>query len=137
MDSILLSIRPEYVENILDGTKVYEYRKRLANSKVKYIYIYSTSPIMKVVARVEITGILNASPTALWEKTKKAAGISRENYRHYFKGCKTAYAYQLGTIQKFSSPRDLKDFGITTAPQSFVYINDDIIKNDKQGAKNN
>ena len=136
MSAILLSIRPEYVKSILDGTKKYEYRKRLANNDVKYIYIYSTSPVMKVVAKAEITDVLHASPTALWERTKKSAGISRQNYRYYFKGCKTAYAYQLGTIQTFSSPKDLQDFGIAIAPQSFVYVNDDVIQSNKQDANN-
>lgn len=133
MNSILLSIRPEYVKGILAGIKKYEYRKRLANKSVKYIYVYSTSPTMRVVAKAEITGTLNASPTALWEKTKNAAGISRENYRHYFKGCKTAYAYQLGDIQVFDEPKDLQDFGIAAAPQSFVYVDDGVSKNNEQG----
>lgn len=107
----------------MGGTKKYEYRKRLANNSIKHIYIYSTAPVMKVVAKVNIIDILQASPTALWEKTKKTAGISRHNYRQYFKGCKTAFAYQLGDVQVFDKPKDLQDFGITTAPQSFVYVN--------------
>lgn len=135
MNSILLSIRPEYVKGILAGTKKYEYRKRLANNDIKYIYIYSTSPEMKVVGRVEIIDIVRSSPTALWEKTKNAAGISRQNYRQYFKGCKTAFAYQLGDVQVYDTPKDIKDFGITTAPQSFVYIDDSIIQNNESGAK--
>lgn len=137
MNSILLSIRPEYVKNILDGTKKYEYRKRLANSTVEYIYIYSTAPVMKVVAKVSIIDILQASPTALWETTKKSAGISRKNYRQYFNGCKTAFAYQLGEVQIFSTPKDIRDFGITTAPQSFVYVNDSIVQNVRQGTRHN
>lgn len=136
MNSILLSIRPEYVKGILAGTKKYEYRKRLANSSVNYIYIYSTSPEMKVVARAEIIDIIQASPTALWEKTKSAAGISRQNYRQYFKGCKTAFAYQLGDITVFNIPKNLQDFGISTAPQSFVYIDSSIVQNMELGAKN-
>lgn len=134
MKSILLSIRPEYVKEILAGTKKYEYRKRLANNDVNIIYIYSTSPEMKVVARAEVVGVINASPTALWEKTKKEAGISRQNYRKYFNGCKTAFAYHLGNIKVFNTPKKLLDFGISTAPQSFVYIDSNIIKNIELGA---
>ena len=78
MKALLLSIKPEYVEKILQGTKKFEYRKRLAKEDVSVIYIYSTSPSMKVVASVQVIGRLSASPTALWEKTKAAAGISRQ-----------------------------------------------------------
>lgn len=122
MKALLLSIKPEYVEKILQGTKKFEYRKRLAKEDVSVIYIYSTSPSMKVVASVQVIGRLSASPTALWEKTKAAAGISRAKYRDYFQGCKTAYAYELGEVEIFESEKNLSDFGIDTAPQSFVYI---------------
>lgn len=122
MKALLLSIKPEYVEKILQGGKKFEYRKRLAKEDVSYIYVYSTAPSMKVVASVHIEGHLSDSPTALWEKTKAAAGISRAKFRDYFRGCKTAYAYKLGKVEVFESPKNLSDFGVAMAPQSFVYI---------------
>ena len=122
MKALLLSIKPEYVEKILQGEKKFEYRKRLAKEDVSYIYVYSTAPSMKVVASVHIEGHLSDSPTALWEKTKSAAGISRAKFRDYFRGCKTAYAYKLGKVEVFESPKNLSDFGVAVAPQSFVYI---------------
>ena len=122
MKALLLSIKPEYVEKILQGEKKFEYRKRLAKEDVSYIYVYSTAPSMKVVASVHIEGHLSDSPTALWEKTKAAAGISRAKFRDYFRGCKTAYAYKLGKVEVFESPKNLSDFGVAVAPHSFVYI---------------
>ena len=65
MKALLLPIKPEYVERILQGTKKYEYRKRLAKENVSVIYIYITAPSMKIVASVQIVGRLSASPTAL------------------------------------------------------------------------
>ena len=123
LNAILISIKPEYVEKILAGTKKFEYRKRLAKGNVNCLFIYSTYPIMKVVAKVEIKGTLSASPSALWEKTKTDAGISRKKYREYFHGCPVAYAYELGNIEIFTPEKELKDFNITLAPQSFVYLN--------------
>lgn len=122
MKAILLSIKPEYVERILAGTKKYEYRKKLARSKSSILLIYSTSPIMKIVAKVEIRGTISAAPSTLWEQTKSNAGISRKKYREYFHGCKTAYAYELGKVEKFDHPHDLSDYNITLAPQSFSYV---------------
>ena len=54
MKAILLSIKPEYVDRILAGTKKYEYRKRLARSDSSVLIVYSKSPVMKVVSKVEI-----------------------------------------------------------------------------------
>ena len=122
MKAILLSIKPEYVDRILAGTKKYEYRKRLARSNNSVLLVYSTSPVMKVVAKVEILGTICAAPSTLWEQTKSNAGIIRKKYREYFHGCKTAYAYKLGKVEIFDPPRDLLDYNITLAPQSFSYV---------------
>ncbi|GHU97293.1 hypothetical protein FACS1894208_12620 [Clostridia bacterium] len=105
METILLSIKPEYVSAILDGSKLFEYRKRIPQRKVDRIIIYSTSPVMAVVGEVCVLGVISACPSPLWEKTKAHAGISRKKYREYFKGYNTAYAFQLGEVTKFSKPK--------------------------------
>lgn len=122
MKAILLSIKPEYVAKILAGTKKYEYRKRLAQTESNIMLVYSTSPVMKVVAKVEICNTLSAAPSTLWEQTKNEAGISRRKYREYFKGCKTAHAYKLGKVEVFETPKELSEFNITVAPQSYMYV---------------
>ncbi|MDD3336477.1 MAG: hypothetical protein PHI98_13350 [Eubacteriales bacterium] len=122
MASILLSIKPEYVNRILTGSKKYEFRKRLANRPIEKILIYSTAPIMQIVGEVQIAETISASPTALWELTKENAGITRDKFREYFKGCKTAYAYRLGQVTAYSPPKALSDFNLDQPPQSFRYI---------------
>lgn len=122
MRALLLSINPQYVEKILAGTKRYEYRKRVAKYKSNTILVYSTSPIMKVVAKVEIVDTICAPPLELWERTKFDAGISLQKYCEYYKGCKTACAYQLGKVEIFELPKTLSEFNILLAPQSFTYV---------------
>lgn len=124
MSRILLSINPEYVSRILDGSKKYEFRRRLPQKEVKKIIIYSTAPEMKVVGEVDVLEILSSKKSPLWEKTKRYAGISRKKCREYFEGVDIAYAYKLGKVVKFDPPRLLSDYNIQTAPQSFVYIED-------------
>ncbi len=122
MRSILLSVNPEYVDKIFAGSKKYEYRKRLAIKTVDKILIYSTAPVMKVVGEAQVIETISASPTALWECTKKFAGISREKYRKYFKGCKVAYAYRLGQVIQYDPPKELGEFNVNLPPQSFIYL---------------
>lgn len=122
MAAILLSIKPEYVEKIFAGSKKYEFRKRLANKAVGKILMYSTAPIMKVVGEVQIVETISTSPTALWECTKKFAGISRDKYREYYKDCKIAYAYRLGQVTRYEPPKELSEFNINMPPQSFIYL---------------
>lgn len=119
----MLSIKPEYVKKILNGTKKYEYRRRLAKMKSTIILIYSTYPIMKVVGQVKILGTMIDSPAVLWEKTKKNSGISKKNYQKYFCGCDIAYAYKLGEVEIFDYPKSLSEYNVKSAPQSFIYVN--------------
>ena len=119
---ILISIRPEHVQNILNGTKKYEYRKVVAKQNVTSMLIYETSPTMKVVAEVEVETVLICSPDKLWELTHDSSGVSKEFFDRYFKGRKLAYAYKLGEITIFKNPKLLSEYGIKAAPQSFVYI---------------
>lgn len=47
---VLLSIKPRFAEAILDGRKKYEFRKNKFSEKdINCVYIYSTSPIRKIV----------------------------------------------------------------------------------------
>ncbi len=124
MSTILLSIKPEYVERIFEGTKKYEFRKHLAQKNVSKIVIYSTFPVMRIVGEVQVKETLAMSKTLLWEITKKEAGISRSKYREYFAKSKKAYAYVLGETIVYDIPKTLEEFGLSQAPQSFIYLNE-------------
>ena len=119
---IIISINPQHVENIIRGLKKYEYRKIAAKQDISSIIIYETSPIKRVVAEAEILEVLMMSPEELWQQTKDASGINKQFFDKYFSGRDVAYAYKLGEIKVYEQPKSLLDYGIKSAPQSFVYI---------------
>jgi len=120
---MLLSINPVHVDNILNGTKQFEYRKVQCRSNVDKIIIYSTYPIMKVVGEADVFEILVDEPNNIWEQTSSLSGITKEFYDLYFSQKSKAVAYRLGNVKTYRKPLDLSDIGIRTAPQSFAYIN--------------
>ena len=122
MCNILISINPEHVENIFNGSKKYEYRKIRCKQDIDKIIIYSTYPIMKVVGEAKVEEILEDSPDNIWEETKKYSGIDLKFYQKYFKDRSKAIAYKLTDIKKYNEPKDLASYGIKTAPQSFIYV---------------
>lgn len=122
MCTILLSINPEHVENILHGRKIYEFRKQSCKRRVNKIIIYSTAPVKKVVGEVEVLDILEMDKQKLWNITKKEAGISKEFFDLYYVNKKTAVAYKLGNVIEYERPKSLEELGIKMAPQSFVYM---------------
>ena len=123
MKNIVISINPEYVNNIINGTKKYEYRTKVAKKDVSKIIIYETIPIKKIVAEVEILAVLRLPPKSLWKETSDKSGISKEFFDTYFRNRKIAYAYRLGKVKVYDQPKELFEFGLKTAPQSFAYVN--------------
>ena len=122
MCKMLLSINPEHVENIISGKKKYEYRRIRCKEAVDKIIIYATAPISQVVGEVEVLDIIEDSPMIVWDETKGYSGISKSFFLEYFSGKSRAVAYHLGEIQQYSRPKALSEFGVRSAPQSFVYI---------------
>ena len=123
MCKMLLSINPEHVQNILDGTKHFEFRKVKCRDDVDEIIIYATSPVMKVVAEAVVDEILVDNILEVWRLTKEHAGISYKFYRKYYKGKTVAVAYKLKNIIEYPEPKPLSDFGVSHPPQSFIYLN--------------
>lgn len=122
MCRMLLSIKPEYVESIISGEKKYEYRRVKCRESIDRILIYATSPISQIVAEVEVLGIIVNSPSEVWRETKDYSGITSNFFYEYFYGKEKAIAYRLGAVYTFEKPKCLEEYGIYTAPQSFVYI---------------
>jgi len=123
MSKILLSINPEYVENIFNGNKKYEYRKIRCKQEVDKIIIYSTSPVMQVVGEANIEKVLEDTPNNIWEITKNYSGVNIEFYKKYYKNKQKAIAYKLIDVRKYEQPKELCAYGVNYAPQSFVYLN--------------
>lgn len=123
MCKALVSIKPEFVTSILSGEKKYEYRKIKFRQNVDSILIYSTSPVMKVVAEVKIIGIIEGSPEEVWEKTENGSGIDKSFYDIYYNGKDYAIAFCLGKVKIFKRPKKLSSYNIKNPPQSFLYLN--------------
>jgi predicted transcriptional regulator len=120
----LLSIKPEFVDKIFSGEKLFEYRKAIfKRPEVKSVVIYSTMPEGKIVGEFKIGNILAKCPEELWEETKTASGIEKAFFDEYFVNRKVAYAIEIKELTKYSQPIDPyeNDVGFK-APQSFKYL---------------
>ena len=122
MCKILLSINPEHVDNIMAGTKLYEFRKIQCKEKVDKIIIYSTSPVMKVVGEADVEDVIIDKPEQVWNITYAYSGISKAFFDSYYENKEKAVAFKLTNVKKYRTPKKLSSYGIKNAPQSFVYI---------------
>lgn len=132
--NVLLSIKPEHVQNILAGIKKFEFRRKLHQRRdVTKACIYCTSPVKKIVGEFTIVSILCDAPEDIWRLTAHESGISKEFFDRYFFGRSEGYALQIGNVVEYDNyfdPRSLySDF---TPPQSFMYVPDDFREGRRQ-----
>ena len=121
---VLLSIKPQFVEEIFNGNKKFEYRKRIfKRPNIKSVVIYATMPVGKIVGEFDIEEILEEHPKSLWEKTKDFSGISFDFYDSYFEGRDKGYAIRIKSLNKYDEPKCPHEmYSNFTAPQSFKYV---------------
>ncbi|WP_246851135.1 ASCH domain-containing protein [Vibrio crassostreae] len=124
MMKALLSIKPEFVEKIMSGEKLFEYRKAVfKRPEVKSVVIYSTMPEGKIVGEFEIGSILKSNPEDLWKETKNDSGIQKQFFDMYFSDREVAYAIQIKQLKRYDKPIDPYEVEPNfKAPQSFKYI---------------
>ena len=62
----ILSIKQEFVKEIVSGRKRYEYRKAIFRQLVEKVYIYASAPVGRVVGEFEPVKILIGEPTEIF-----------------------------------------------------------------------
>ena len=122
-ENVLLSIKPEYANEIMDGNKLFEYRKRIFKKPVNTIVMYVTKPVGLFIGEFTIKRIMVDSPATIWLETEAYAGIKKNAYDAYFRGHATAYAIELQDVRAYHTPiNPFMVWNHFVPPQSFRYI---------------
>lgn len=123
---VVLSIRPQYSQKIIDGRKSVELRRRFPTSAPRgtIAYIYSTSPVRAMVGMAEIKDVLKLPVFEIWERFEEQAFIQKRDFDKYFDGVEEGFALLFEGAKAFTAPMPLaalrKRFGFEP-PQSFLY----------------
>ena len=132
MNSVIIPIKPEYLNKIITGEKDYEFRRKIWKQQdlVKKVYLYATSPVQKIKGCFIIDKILKGTPEALWQHCQDNAGISKEKFFEYYNGCALGFAIRIGMIEIYHLGKELSELipDCKTPPQNFMYIRNKQIK---------
>lgn len=118
----MLSIKKPYADAIFSGEKLFEFRRTVFRQPVDVVVVYVTRPTSRVAGEFDVTEVISESVEDLWSRTSKYAGIDRDSFFSYFKGCDVGHAIAIGTVRKYREPLDLAESYGIRAPQSFVYV---------------
>lgn len=126
-NTILVSIRPEYVARILTGEKRVELRRtfpsRVASGGT--MLIYETTPRRAIVASCEVSGVEDLPVETIWRRYRAVAGIDRAQFDAYYRGSEAGVVLRLGEVRAAKREIPLARMRATyelTPPQSFAYI---------------
>jgi predicted transcriptional regulator len=106
----LISIHPEYVRQILGGTKTVELRRtnlHLAAGQV--LWIYATAPSSHVVARARVGFVDRTTPAAVWRKYRALTGLDRRTFTEYAGDCEQLTAISIAKVHPLKTPVSLSE----------------------------
>lgn len=124
---ILISIHPEHVRNILQGTKTVELRRANLHLEAgETLWIYTTAPdsIVEVVAKIgEVT---RATPSQVWRQYGKSVRMDKAAFNSYADSRAHITAIKLLDVCKLDNPCTLADLRKASRkfhpPQGAIYI---------------
>ena len=140
MRTILLPIKPQYVEKIFNGTKVWEFKKALPTQRFDKVIMYATKPVGLVVGVFDVPKIFylfDATVDCLekkrrlsvfWEEIKDGdgAGITFEELESYYKKSRGGHVFQITNVVKFEKGIPLSFVRIMKVPQSWMYRRENV-----------
>lgn len=143
MKSVLISIKPKYVELIANGEKTIEVRKTAPKEVPFKAYIYETKGATEMPwvdedghfiykGRGQVIGEFVCDEVYEW-KYDYCDGVDidddlildtcldREDINIYAKG-KTLYGWHISNLKIYDKPILLEELGVEKAPQSWRYV---------------
>ena len=124
---LLLSVKPYYADQIFDGTKTAELRRRIGNYvKNQEVLIYVTTPVRQIRGGFRIGHVWSGPPETVWKEVSDKAGVTRQDFETYYRGVNMAFALKITDVWEYDEPLGLaslremfQDFVI---PQSWRYL---------------
>lgn len=130
MEDVLISIRPEHVDNIKSGKKNVELRTRSLNlEKGDCLWVYTTLPVGAVEVSVQVEFIETSKPSGIWRKYKESICITKKVFDEYTKGRQLVTVVGFGTVRILDQPITLSELRVFdnkfTPPQFFTRLKSD------------
>ncbi|HFH9740992.1 TPA: ASCH domain-containing protein [Streptococcus pyogenes] len=112
----IISIKPQFVDEIMKGNKRFEFRKSFLKSIPDRCYIYSTKPVGKIVGFFTIKQVLRDEPEKIWQKTSKKSEITKDFFDEYYSGKNKAVAIEIDRLFAYKTPKNYHEIDIKGKP---------------------
>jgi len=101
--ALLMSIRPQYAERVLEGKKKVEIRRRFAPKWTgQRVSLYASRPLGALVGEARIGNVVSGKPAFIWERFSTEVGCSKEQFDRYTEGAQEVYAIVFSEVVRYS-----------------------------------
>lgn len=98
--TLLMSLRPEFAESILQGRKTVELRRKFSKKyEGSTIVFYVTYPVQQFMFTAKVAKVDHGPKKHLWNMYQQECGISQVSFDKYFTGTSNGYAIHLSDIK--------------------------------------
>ena len=131
---LLLSIKPNYADRILDGSKKVEFRRRHPRQIElgTRMLIYASSPVRALIGTAVVVEVVEASPEEAWDAYQGVGGIDHEQFNAYYEECDRAVVIRLSKPLRLARAIPLDDLRAKWPgfhpPQQFAYLNSERVR---------
>lgn len=131
--NVIISIKPKYALQIIEGKKTIELRRKFPTENIKggIAIIYASSPIQKIVGYAFIEDVKKLSVSSIWEEFSKQTCVTKTFFNSYFNGLDEGFAIALSNPIKLRTPVDVKALEEEyrfSPPQSYRYASKRILE---------
>ena len=103
-NGLILSIKPEYAQNVLEGKKTVEIRRKFAKKWIGHkAALYASGDKKALVGEATIFDVVAASPSQIWKLYGHEIGCSKDDFDNYTSMGYQVYAIVLSDIQPYNS----------------------------------
>ncbi|MGN6637411.1 MAG: ASCH domain-containing protein [Mucilaginibacter sp.] len=125
---ILISIKGQYVNEMLCGRKKIELRKSVPKASAgDVLIIYTTHPKKAITAIAIVEQIITCTPKDMWNLHSDVLGINKVEFDNYYKNHKKAVGIELTNIIQLNAEILLSAIKLVdpkfSPPQTFKYLN--------------
>jgi predicted transcriptional regulator len=132
--ALLLSIRPEFAEQIFAGTKTVELRRiRPRVKEGDIVVVYASGDTKALFGAFRVAGVVEDSPKIIWRRYGQVTGISKREFDEYFGGTASGFAIEVSHSWRLPVPIALptlrKNRPGFRPPQGYHYLDVATLKN--------
>lgn len=113
---VVISIKPQYVNLIVNKEKNHEFRNFIPKKGVSRLWVYSSSPVKKLKYVIDVDYIVT------YPNLIKESGIGNDRFNA---GISSTHAYHIKNLYELEEDLDLKTLKENfkfTAPQGYFYL---------------